>query len=237
MSHLFVELYEQVGDRFPCCTLADHDLHSRQYFFDLHPRGVADRAARVVVRPGPEYRTGDHIRLLDRARPSDTAAVAVDPAVAADVDLNSVLFDHHGFAGRAEAVVVVTNPNPDSSYRLRMSLYDQVGQLWPSLIFYDWEYPADEPIADLSQFHFEQKAAFIRVEAGPAYQPGDRVILRESRGTDTPSQALEPGDYDLTEWLLPVAEVSPWQPHNPRQSWAEMVVAVELDLQPRLLRH
>jgi hypothetical protein len=118
-----------------------------------------------------------------------------------------------------------------------MSLYDQVGQLWPSLIFYDWEYSTDQPIAYLSQFHFEQKAAFIRVEAGPAYQPGDRVILRESRSTGTPSLALEPGDYDLTEWLLPIAEVSPWQPHNLHQSWAEMVVAVELDLQPRLFWH
>lgn len=38
MSHLFIELYEQVGDHFPCCTLADHDLGHHPYFFDLQPR-------------------------------------------------------------------------------------------------------------------------------------------------------------------------------------------------------
>jgi hypothetical protein len=50
MPHLFIELYERIADRFPSCTLTDHGLRRRQYFYDLHPRGLADRAARVVVR-------------------------------------------------------------------------------------------------------------------------------------------------------------------------------------------
>lgn len=238
MSHLFVELYEKVGDRFPCCILADHDLYRRRYFYDLHWRGVADLAGRVVVRPGLEYRFGDHIRLLHQARLRYTDTVTVDPAIAADVDLDMVLFNHHGFAGRAEAVMIVTNPNPDSSYRLRVSLYDQVGQLLPSLIFYDWEYPATEALVNLNQFHFDKKTAFIRVEPGPAYQQGDKVFLRETMAVNSRTYPLEPGNYDLTEMMLPVEDTPvSMQGITEPKSWAESLTGIELALRPHLFRN
>ena len=235
MSHLMVELYERFGDKFPCCTLDDHDVSNRQYFHDLHRYGLADRTARVIVRPGNEYRTGDHIRLLDKVRQNYADTIAIDPAIAGDVDLNEVLFNEQGLAERAEAVLIVTNPNVDSSYRLRVSLYAQVGQKIPSLILYDWEYPSGGRLADLNCFHFANKAAFIRVERGPAYQEGDRVILRETVASGSQTYALEPGDYNLTGLLVEESkDVSRPIVHG-RKYCAETVVALELELQPRII--
>ena len=235
MSHLIVELYEQFGGKFPCCALDDHDVSNRQYFHDLQERGIADRAARVVVRRGDEYRTGDHIRLLDQVRPSYADTIAIDPAIANDVDLNEVLFNEHGFAERTEAVLIVTNPNLDSSYRLRVSLYAQVGQKIPSLILYDWEYLRAERLADLNCFHFANKTALIRVEGGPAYQAGDRVILREGLASDSRSYTLELGDYDLTRLLVEESK-DPTRPIvGERKSWAESLAALELELRPRVV--
>ncbi len=237
MSHLMVELYERVDDRFPSCTLADHDLHRRQCFYDLHPRGVADRAARVVVRPGDEYRTGDHIRLLDKARPGHADTIAIDPAIAADVDLNEVLFNKDGFAERAKAVLLITNPDVGGNYRLRVSLYAQVGQKIPSLLLYDWECPKRGLLADLEWFHFAHRVAFIRVEKGPAYQAGDRIILREAPATGCRSYMLEPGDYDLTRFMVEESREVRRSIIRERKSWAENLAALELNLQPQIIRN
>lgn len=233
MTHLIVELYERAADRFPCCTLDDHDASNRQYFHDLQQHGSADRATRVVIRPGDEYHTGDHIRLLDRVSRSFAGTIALDPAIAGDVNLDEVLFDEQSFAARAEAVLFITNPNFDNSYRLRVSLYAQAGQRIPSLLLYDWEYPRSGYLADLERFHFANKTAFIRIEPGPAYHEGDRVILRDALATDSRTYVLAPGDYDLAR--LPVEE-SQAEPlvRSPRL-WAESVAALELALQPRLI--
>lgn len=234
MSHLYIDLYAQVDDKFPCCTVEDHEVHNRRYFHDLHWLGVADRAARVVVRPGEEYHRGDHIRLLGEARLSQTDTVAIDPLIAADVNLNEVIFDDCGFSERAEAVLIVTNPNPDSSFRLRVSLYDQTGQKLPSLIFYDWEYPQQLGPINLAQFHFNHKAAFIRLEAGPDYKPGDKVSLQAALEPDAQAACpLEPGDYDLTHFLVPAGEGVV----RPQISWARVLSGIEFRLQPRLIRH
>lgn len=237
MSHLFIELYERIGDRFPSCTLADHDLYHREWFYDLHSYGVADRAARVVVRPGDDYRTGDHIRLLAKVRPSYADTIAIDPAIADDVDLNEVLFNDHSFAERPEAVLIVTNPNVDSSYRLRVSLYAQVGQNIPSLLLYDWECPQGGRLADLECFHFAHKVALIRVEPGPAYEVGDRVVLREALTTGSRSYALEPGDYDLTRFMVEESREVAQPIIQARKSWAESLAAIELEFQPKVIRH
>jgi hypothetical protein len=237
MSHLIVELYERFGDRLPCCTLDDHEVSNRQYFHDLQQRGIADRAGRVVVRPGDEYHTGDHVRLLDKARPGYADTIAIDPVIAHDVDLNEVLFDERGFAERAEAVLIVANPNLDSSYRLRLSFYTQPGQHIPSLVLYDWEYSQDRHLADLNYFHFANKAAFIRIEKGPAYREGDRIILREALTSDAESYALEPGDYDLTRFMVVERQDVSRPLVRARKSWAETLAAIELDLRPGIVWH
>jgi hypothetical protein len=236
MSHLFIDLYDQVCDRLPCCRLDDHEAGRRRYFHDLHHYGAADQVDRVVIRPGDEYRGGDHIRLLDRASPSQADTIVIDPAIIDDVDLNEVLFDDRSFANRAEAVLIVTNPNSDSSYRLRLSLYDRLGQELPSLIFYDWEYSADMPLADLNLYHFANKAEFIRIEKGPAYQAGDRVILRENLVQGSRTYVLEPGEYDLHQFVLTE------EPRRARsfireiRFWADSVAGIELDLQPAIVK-
>ncbi len=237
MTHLFIDLYDRVSDRFPCCTLDDREVGNRQYFHDLRLRGSADLADRIVIRPGDEYRTGDHIRLLDEVKPGDTDTVAIDPAIVADVDLNEILFDKQGFADRAAAILIVTNPHSDSRYRLRVNLYDQVGQKYPSLVFYDWEYPRGFRLADLNLFHFANKIAFIRIEPGPAYQPGDRVILRESLAQGTRSLVLEPGQYDLGQLMVMEQKSDPWPFIREHKCWAETVTGIELDLKPRLIKH
>ena len=202
MTHLFVDLYDRVDDRFPCCTLDDHDVNHRQYFHDLRQNGMADRADRVVVRYGDEYRPGDHVRLLGQIKPRYVDTIAVDPMIAAEVDLNEVIFRDQGFANRAEALLFVTNPNPDCSFRLRVSLYDQVRQQLPSLVFYDWEYPPGLGSIDLNLFHFAHKVALVCIERGPAYQTGDKVLLWAVMEPKAQALALEPGDHDLTQIIL-----------------------------------
>lgn len=131
MAHLFVDLFDRVNYSDPF-TLDDSDVNNRVLFHDLNPLQWADRAARVQVRPGDEFRTGDHIRLRDAVRASNTDTVCVDPGIAGDVDLNMV-----GFADRAAAVNIILNPNADGGFRLRVSLFDRVGQAIPNLILYD----------------------------------------------------------------------------------------------------
>jgi hypothetical protein len=237
MSHLIVEFYERSGDKFPCCMVDDHDVDHRQYFHDLHPLGMADRAARVAVRPGDEYRLGDHIRLLDQVRSTYADTVAIDPAIAGDVNLNEVLCHKYSFAERAEAVLIVANPNMDGSYRLRVSFYTQLGQKIPSLLLYDWECPQGGRLVDLACFHLAHQVAFIRIEKGPAYQVRDCVRLREALTTGSCSYALEPGDYDLTHFMVEESrEAAPPLIHV-KKSWTETMGAIELELQPRVMRH
>ena len=238
MTHLFVDLYDRPDDNLPCCTLDDQDIHHRQYFYDLHRRGMAGRAARLVMRLGDEYHTGDHIRLLDQVKSSDTDTVVLDPAIANDVDLNDVIFDDRGFADRAEAILMIISPRFDNSFRMRISLFDKMGQSLPSLIFYDWELPQTRRLTDLDHFHFKNKAAFIRIEPGPNYQPGDRVILRESLEPNSRRLALKPGAYNLHQiYLLQESRRSRWSLSRAKQCWADTVAGLELNLQPRVVVH
>src|SRR5262249_61877892 len=119
MAHIFVDLYDAPNSPHAFHTLDDENENNRTLFYDLNVVGAADRAARVIVRLGAEYRIGDHIRLLDEVRNSNTATVSIDPAVAPDVNLNAL-----NFADKAAAIQIVLNPT--SGFRLRVSLYDRV---------------------------------------------------------------------------------------------------------------
>jgi len=216
MAHLFVDLYDRVDSPNPYHTFDDQNENNRLFFHDLNVFGAADKAARVVVRPGDEYRTGDHIRMLDRVRRSNNVTISVDPAVAGDVDLNKVIVENgNNFADKAAAVLIVTNPNQNGSFRLRVSLYDQVGQEFPTLILYDWEFPPSLRFADLNLFHFADRAAFIRVEQGPNYINGDRIILWDALETGKNTQSYGIGEYDLNI-----------------DNFADKAAGVEFDLQP-----
>src|SRR5688572_2368744 len=98
MTHLKVELFDRLDDEDPGATLGDlnPETNKRQLFWDLHhvfsDTDFADKARRVRVERGGEYRRGDHVILLDEVRQSDTRAVSIDPDVDADVDLNLVGF-------------------------------------------------------------------------------------------------------------------------------------------------
>jgi hypothetical protein len=236
MSHLFIDLYDRVCDRLPCCRLDDHEAGSRRYFHDLCQYGVADQVDRIVITQGDEYRSGDHVRLLDRVSLSDAETIVIDPAIAADVDLNTVLCGERSFANRAEAVLIVTNPNPDSSFRLRLSLYGRLDQELPSLVFYDWECPAALPLTDLHRFHFANKAEFIRIEKGPGYREGDRVILRETLDRGSRTYVLEPGEYDLNQFVLEEQGQGTWSFFPEIKFWADTVAGIELELQPLVTR-
>lgn len=210
MTHLFVDLYDRTNSANPFHTFDDQNENNRTLFYDLNVVGAADRAARVVVRRGDAYTVGDHIRLFDQVRNSNTATVSVDPAVSRDANLNAV-----DFADKAAAVQIVHNPHRSGSYRLRVSLYDRVGQRLPNLILYDWEFVPNQRIADLNLFHFADKAAFIRVERGPGYRRGDRILLWDSLRAGSRTQSYGPGAWDLN-----------------RDGWADKAAAVEFDLQP-----
>jgi hypothetical protein len=172
MAHLFVDLFDRVNDALPFHTLDDQDVNNRVLFHDLNLARAADKAARVRIRRGGEFRRGDHIRLLDQVRESNTDTVSVDPDIADDVNLNVV-----GFADKAAAVKIILNANPNGGFRLRISLFDRVGQTTPNLVFYDFEFVPHETLIDLNRFHFADKAAFVRVERGPNFRQGDRIFV------------------------------------------------------------
>ena len=237
MTHLMVDLFERGGKRLPCCSLNDHEVTNRQYFHDLYTRGVAKQIVRVVVRPGDEYRTGDHILLRNRVNLREADTVTIDPDIASEVHLDEIMFNARGFAERPAAIMIVTNPNQDSSYRLRISLFDQVDQQIPSLVFYDWEYPGGVHLADLRPFHFADKTAYIRVEPGPDYQPGDQVVLWDKIAKDSPTYALEPGEYDLSRLILEEHQNEPWAFMQTQRSWLNTVSGVTFALQPKVLLH
>jgi hypothetical protein len=132
--------------------------------------------------------------LLDEVRESNTDTVSIDPEVVADVDLNAI-----GFADKAAAVKVVLNPNSTGGFRLRVSLFDRVGQTIPNLILYDFEFPPHIALADLNRFHFADKAAFVRVKRGPDFRQGDRVVLRDTVQAGGGSFTIEPATGPVVE--------------------------------------
>jgi hypothetical protein len=195
VAHLFVDLYDRVNDKQPYFTIDEQLVNNFVGHYDLNVHHAQDKAARVVVRPGKEYRRGDHIRLLDEVKPGGTDTICIDPDIAADVDLNHVVFNNGGFADKAAAVVFVFNPNPTGGYRLRVSLYDSaVATQFPTLVLYDWEQPnkSEFDFVDLNPFHFADKAAAIRVESGPDYRVGDRVILLDAGKIGEEGRSFEP---------------------------------------------
>jgi hypothetical protein len=113
--------------------------------------------------------------LLDQVRESNTDTVSVDPDIADDVNLNVV-----GFADKAAAVKIILNPNSNGGFRLQISFFDRVGQTIPNLVFYDFEFVPHETLVDLNRFHFADKAAFVRVERGPDFRQGDRILLLDT---------------------------------------------------------
>lgn len=209
MAHIFVDLYDRVDDSRPRWILDDKNEANRIWFHDLNEHNAADKAARVRLRTGNEYRTGDHVRLLDNVRQSNTANISIDPDVSNNINLNEL-----SFADKAAAVKIVSNPNDDGGYRLRVLLYDRVGQQVPHLILYDWEFGPPQKFADLNLFHFADKAAFIRVERGPNYRRGDRIHLWDRLRLPTDKLSLEPGAYDLNA-----------------NNWADKAAGVEFDLE------
>jgi hypothetical protein len=180
MSRLIVELYDAVGDVNPFLIIPDDVA-----FVDLNPRDGADKAARVVVKPGADYQPGDHVRLLDEVRPLDTDMVTVDPLVQADVNLNAV-----GFADKAAGLHFQLNPT--GQFRLRIELYDQVGQRYPNLSFYDWQ-GDPQALINLNLMRFADKAARVRLATGGGFRPGDHVrLLDEVRLVDTDMVTVDP---------------------------------------------
>jgi hypothetical protein len=135
-------------------------------------------------------------------------------------------FNNTGFADRAAALLIVLNPNENGDFRLRVSLFDQVTQAFPTLILYDWEFPPSFRFADLNFFNFADKTAFVRVERGGLYQVGDRVILRDVLEAGSLGLSLDPliqEEYNLNEITFL---------QDPLSTWADRVAGVQFDLQP-----
>ena len=164
MTHLNVKLFDRLDDENPGATLGDSnpETDKRQLFWDLHHVDAdidfADKARRVRVERGGEYRRGDHVILLDEVRQSDTRAVSIDPDVEADVDLNLV-----GFADKAAAAKIVLNPNEDGAFRLRIQLFDEVNRRVPHLLLYDWQFPQRrvQPISTLSTSQIRRHSLYL----------------------------------------------------------------------------
>ena len=189
--HLTFTLYDEVD------TSGRHERWTDQdaSYVDFNLRNWADKAARIKVERGDAYVVGDHVLLLDETKPDGgTDTVAVDPAVAADVDLHRVNFDD-----KAAAAKFVYNRYRNGQWRLRVQLFDTVPQVYPSLIIYDWEGDMNVPI-DLNPFHFADKAAKARVDRGPAYKDCDQVDLLDAVRQPTLTQTLETGTTNLHRW-------------------------------------
>ncbi|HEY4033181.1 MAG TPA: hypothetical protein VGL94_04370 [Ktedonobacteraceae bacterium] len=196
MARLVFTLYDTTSLASSHEQFSDQDAKNPQEYINFNTYNWADKAARIIVEPGGAYVAGDHLLLLDEAKPQGgTDTVAIDPKIASDVNLNNI-YNGGGFADKAAAAKFVLNPNLDGSWRLRVLLYDQVNQDYPSLIIYDWESPIDVPF-DLNPLHFADKAARAIVQTGPAYQVGDHVDLLDEVNQPTDSLTLDIGDVNL----------------------------------------
>lgn len=212
-EHLFVKLFDAVTDASPTVEFNDED---DDVFYDLRTRNFAGKAARVDLVKGSDYRVGDHVQLLDAATETGSAnTVCADPDVNMSVNLNNVL-NGAGFADRAAAAKIILNPNADGSYRLRVNLYDTVGQPddCPSLILYDWEFAMKGNLADLNRSCFADKAAKVIVDAGPGLQPGDFVNLRDQVGASAgvrvePGRSVNLNDYKVADKAAAVSFFAP----------------------------
>jgi hypothetical protein len=211
MAHLKYSLYDKVGDNNAIVELSDDSPIRGSYFHNLNNYDIADKAAEIRIKLGNEYHRGDHIQLFDNDRDSYTDTVCIDPDINPKVDLNRINLNNKGFADRVAAVSIKTNPNQDGSFRLRVRLYDKVPSTteqmsYPILILYDWEVSLNNPIKDLNQFHFADKAAYIFIEKGSSYHQGDKVVLLDSISNNSRVISLEPGNYDLNSYDLQFAD-------------------------------
>ncbi len=205
MAHLSVYLYDRIKNGRPSRkihqrSITDGSRFHRLKFHNLNNYNAADKAAAVKIYTANEYRRGDHILLLDRSRGSVSDTIAIDPDIRSVVDLNNVIFNNHGFADRAAALKFVTNPHADGSYRLRVRLFDKESptrsqQRYPTLIFYDWQVQAENPIIRLHDFNFDDKTAFVIVDKGSGYRKGDRIILHDHAGKHSHKLILEPDSW------------------------------------------
>jgi hypothetical protein len=215
MARLFVTLFDSVTVDSRFINITDEIEGNRKLFHNLNranppfvDQPFPDKAARVRVLQGDEYRRGDHILLLDRVRQGNTATVAVDPdVVEGDVDLNQV-----GFADRAAALKMILNPNPTGGFRLRVELFDRFGQRPPDLVLYDWQYPPEEGPADLNFYHFADRTAFVILERGPDFREGDTVFLQDTVDGENeleirPSQQKTPIDLNTENFADKAAAV------------------------------
>lgn len=196
MTHLMVKLYDEVEDRdrgrdrAPYFELDERNERNFEGFVDLNIGAGHDKAAKVEIFRQGSYHRGDHIRLWDAARAADSRAVSIDPEVSLSVDLNDL-----DFADKAAGLEFVLNPT--DGYRLRVKLYDKVNQELPNLILYDWEFAPRGLRAELTTFHFADKAAKLIVEQGPDYVEGDRIRVWDASGAMETARDYPPGERDL----------------------------------------
>ena len=199
-ERLFVDLYDRVTDPQPQVRGVNDEDDGP--FFDLNTRNFADKAARVMIRQGPDYRVGDHVQFLDKAQPHNTNVVCVDPDITpnGDANLNDVL-NSGNFADRAAALAFVLNPNADGAFRLRVRLYDTLQQAdeLPSLVLYDWQADGNQ-VVDLQPFFFVRKAAKVGVDMMPGVEAGPHVgvFLQEILNVDSGNPIAPSRAVDLT---------------------------------------
>src|SRR5258708_34730659 len=131
MARLVFTLYDTTSLTSSHEQFSSQDANNPQEYVNFNTYHWADKAARITVDTGASYMAGDHLLLLDEAKPQGgTDTVAIDPKIASDVDLNKI-YNSGGFADRAAAAKFILNPNPEGMGRLGVLLYDQVNQEYP----------------------------------------------------------------------------------------------------------
>jgi len=227
-SRLRLDLFDDVKNNqtqlYPNLTLYDWEV-GQGAVLDLGHLDFSHKAAEVAVTRGPGYREGDHVRFSGFPQPQDTDIMTVDPAVAADLDLNYVPLNGGHWADNVGGVDFVRNPGPTA--RLRLDLYDRTrsdpSQRYPNLSLYDWEFTPNT-VLDLGRLNFSHKTAEAIVTPGSSYQEGDHVrlsVAAQTQGTDivTVDPAVAP-DVDLNYVTLNGSR------------WADNVAGVTFDLNP-----
>ncbi len=216
MSRLKIELYDTVAmSEKPFLVLED----SQPQFYDLNKYHAADKATRIRVTRGDEYRYGDHVRLYDDVREFNTPTICVDPAMVHHVNLNQVFNNGH-FADRAAAISIILNPmeQPHETgrwYSKRIALYDHADQVAPSLVFYDWQFPNSR--VELENFHFKGRASRMVYAGAPGRENGIQLFHEKS------ISSFQAGAYDFSTdtWsmLNNVVEVLDFRPLVIKHPW------------------
>lgn len=216
MAHHFTfTLYDQAGIASAICSDDDGRIERQPNdhlpFLDLNLLNQADKTYSVSFEPGPDYRAGDHVHLLDWRTSSGygTDTVSLDPLpFGRPIQLSEIMHGGRGFQERAALIRFIYWPSPSvAGSQYRLDLWDmQTAPNPPTLFLYNWQ-SALMPTNMLAFFNFAGQArlAWMREVTGTGNTAGAAEIFDGATASTLP---CSPDIVDLDK--LTDGQGKPW---------------------------